>query len=185
MIDVEKGTQVKLDLQLTTQEEVTAASRVTEAVEDAPASVTIITSQELRAMGYPTIAEAIRGVRGIFLSNDTSYDSIGVRGFARPGDYGNRILITVDGHPANDNYIWSSYPGFDGRVDIDDIDRIEVVRGPGSVLYGTSAFFGVINLVTRSRDQPTHVEAGVSAVQSNVGRTRVTGYWRIAPDARC
>ena len=183
VIDVEKGTQVKLDLQLTTQEEVTAASRVTEAVEDAPASVTIITSQELRAMGYPTIAEAIRGVRGIFLSNDTSYDSIGVRGFARPGDYGNRILITVDGHPANDNYIWSSYPGFDGRVDIDDIDRIEVVRGPGSVLYGTSAFFGVINLVTRSRDQPTHVEAGVSAVQSNVGRTRVTGYWRIAPDA--
>lgn len=183
LIDVEKGSQVKLDLLLTTQEEVTAASRVTEAVEDAPASVTIITSQELRAMGYPTLAEAIRGVRGIFLSNDTSYSSIGVRGFARPGDYGNRILITIDGHPANDNYIWSSYPGFDGRVDIDDIDRIEVVRGPGSVLYGTSAFFGVINLVTRSRDQPTHVEAGVSTAQNSVGRARVTAYWRIAPNA--
>jgi outer membrane receptor protein involved in Fe transport len=182
VIEVEKAKEVKLDLQLTTQEEVTAASRVTEAVEDAPASVSIITSQELRAMGYPTLAEAIRGIRGIYLSNDTSYDSIGVRGFARPGDYGNRVLITIDGHPANDNYIWSSYPGFDGRVDIDDIDRIEVVRGPGSVLYGTSAFFAVINLVTRSRDQPSHVEAKVDTVL-NAGRARATAYWRIAPDA--
>ena len=182
VIEVEKAKEVKLDLQLTTQEEVTAASRVTEAVEDAPASVSIITSQELRAMGYPTLAEALRGIRGMYLSNDTSYDSIGVRGFARPGDYGNRVLITVDGHPANDNYIWSSYPGFDGRVDIDDIDRIEVVRGPGSVLYGTSAFFAVINLVTRSRDQPTHAEAKVDTV-FNAGRARATAYWRIAPDA--
>ncbi len=182
VIEVEKAKEVKLDLQLTTQEEVTAASRVTEAVEDAPASVSIITSQELRAMGYPTLAEAIRGIRGMYLSNDTSYDSIGVRGFARPGDYGNRVLITIDGHPANDNYIWSSYPGFDGRVDIDDIDRIEVVRGPGSVLYGTSAFFAVINLVTRSRDQPSHVEAKLDTAL-NAGRARATGYWRIAPEA--
>lgn len=182
VIEVEKAHEVKLDLQLTTQEEVTAASRVTEAVEDAPASVSIITSQELRAMGYPTLAEAIRGIRGMYLSNDTSYDSIGVRGFARPGDYGNRVLITVDGHPTNDNYIWSSYPGFDGRVDIDDIDRIEVVRGPGSVLYGTSAFFAVINMVTRSRDQPSHVEGKLDTAL-NAGRARATGYWRIAPDA--
>ncbi|HEY1959129.1 MAG TPA: TonB-dependent receptor [Polyangiaceae bacterium] len=181
-IDVSKQGQVKLDLSLTTAEEVTAASRYTESIEDAPASVTIITAQELRAMNYPTIAEAVRGVRGIYLSNDTSYDTIGVRGFSRPGDYGNRILILVDGHPANDDYIWSSYVGFDGRTDIDDIERIEIIRGPGSVLYGTSAFFGVINLVTRSRDMPTHGEAKVDTVLG-AGRGRVTGYWRAGKDA--
>lgn len=181
-IDVSKQSQVKLDLSLTTAEEVTAASRYTESIEDAPASVTIITAQELRAMNYPTIAEAVRGVRGIYLSSDTSYTDIGVRGFSLPGTYGNRILILVDGHPTNDNYIWSSYVGFDGRVDIDDIERIEIIRGPGSVLYGTSAFFGVINLVTRSHDMPTHAEAKVDTVLG-AGRGRVTGYWRAGKDA--
>ncbi len=182
-IVVRKGAQVKLDLQLSTLEEVSAASRFTESIQDAPASVTVITQQELRAMAYPTIAEAIRGIRGMYLSYDTSYDTIGVRGFSRPGDYGNRILVLVDGHPANDDYIWSSYVGYDGRVDIDDVERIEVVRGPGSVLYGTSAFFGVINLVTRSRDQPTHVEASLSTAGYGVGRAKATGYWRISKDA--
>ena len=133
-------------------------------------------------MHYPTIAEAIRGVRGMYLSNDTSYDSVGVRGFSHLGDYGNRVLILIDGHPANDNYIFSSYVGFDGRTDIDDIERIEIIRGPGSVLYGTSAFFGVINLITRSRDMPTHGEAKVDTVLG-AGRGRVTGYWRFGKDA--
>lgn len=175
--------QARVDAQLALYEEVVAASRVSEAVEDAPASVTIISNQELRAMGYPTIAEAVRGVRGLYLSDDRSYVTVGVRGFSRPGDYGNRVLILLDGQPMNDNYIWSSYVGFDGRVDLEDVDRIEVVRGPGSVLYGTSAFFGVINVITRSRTQKTHGEVGVSAVQNGVGRARATGYLRFGDDA--
>jgi outer membrane receptor protein involved in Fe transport len=174
---------VRIDAQLTTFEEVTAASRTTEAVEDAPASVTIVTRQELRAMGYPTIAEAVRGVRGIYLSDDRSYVTIGVRGFSRPGDYGNRVLVLVDGQPANDNYIWSSYVGFDGRTDIEDIDRIEIVRGAGSVLYGTGAFFGVINLVTRDRNNPTFTEVGLSTAEYGVGRARGTQMVRINEDA--
>ncbi len=175
--------QVKIDAQLTTLEEVTAASRVTESVDDAPSSVTIVNSQELRAMGYPTISEAVRGVRGLYLSDDRSYETIGFRGFGRPGDYGNRVLILIDGHPANDNYIESSYVDFSGRVDLEDVERIEVVRGPGSVLYGSSAFFGVINLVTRGRNAPTHGEVGVSAVQYGVMRARGMAHVNLGPDA--
>lgn len=182
-VEVSTKTQARVDVQLALLEEVTAASRVTESVEDAPASVTIVTRQELRAMGYPSIAEAVRGIRGLYLSDDRSYVTIGVRGFSRPGDYGNRILILLDGQPMNDNYIWSSYVGFDGRVDIEDVERIEVVRGPGSVLYGTSAFFGVINLVTRSREEPSQREAQVSAVEHGVGRARVTAVQRFGKDA--
>ncbi len=182
-IDVKPNQQTKVDLQLASLEEVTAASRVSESVEDAPASVTIINGQELRAMGYPTIAEAVRGIRGLYLSDDRSYTTVGFRGFSRPGDYGNRILVLVDGHPTNDNYIWSSYVGFDGRVDIDDVDRIEVVRGPGSVLYGTGAFFGVINLITRDKNAPTHGELAASAVDYGVGRVRATAQWRATPYA--
>jgi len=175
--------ETKVDAQLAFVEEVSAASRVTESVEDAPASVSIISQQELRAMAYPTIAEAVRGVRGIYLSDDRSYETIGFRGFSRPGDYGNRVLVLLDGQPMNDNYIWSSYVGTDGRIDIDDIERIEIVRGPGSVLYGSSAFFGVINLVTRSRNEPTHVEASINTFQYGIARARVTGVVRFSPEA--
>jgi outer membrane receptor protein involved in Fe transport len=179
---VETDRSVKVDFELSGQEEVLGASRAAEAVEDAPASVTIISREELRAMGYPTIAEAIRGVRGIYLSYDDTYYSPGVRGFARPGDYGNRILVLVDGHPTNDNWIWTSYIGFDARVDLDDVERIEVIRGAGSVVYGTGAFFGVINLVTRSKDQPTHGEVAVSTAQG-AGRARATAVWHPIRDA--
>jgi outer membrane receptor protein involved in Fe transport len=175
--------QAKLDVQLGSVEEVTAASRVTESVEDAPSSVTIITGQELRAMGYPTIAEALRGVRGLYVGNDTAYDSVGVRGFSRPGDYGSRVLVLLDGHPLNDNYVGQSYFGYDGRVDLADIDRIEIVRGPGSVVYGTGAFLGVINLVTRGRSGSTHTEAGLTAAGNGVGAARAMQQVTFSPDA--
>ncbi|MFO0630100.1 MAG: TonB-dependent receptor plug domain-containing protein [Polyangiales bacterium] len=131
--EVEVGTtaQRTVEAQLRTVEEVSAASRATENVDDAPGSVSIVSGQELRAMGYPTIAEALRGVRGIYLSDDRLYPSVGFRGFGRPGDYGNRVLVLVDGHPTNDNWINSSYVSYDARTDLDDVERIEVVRGPG------------------------------------------------------
>lgn len=182
-IVVSTKTETKVDAELRVVEEVSAASRVTESVEDAPASVSIISQQELRAMGYPTIAEAVRGIRGLYLSDDRSYQSIGVRGFSRPGDYGNRVLILLDGHPMNDNYAFSSYVGTDGRASLDDVERIEIVRGPGSVLYGSSAFFGVINLVTKSRNEPTHGEASLSTFDNSIGRARATGVVRFSPEA--
>jgi len=180
LIETDQSTTVNFET--SGQEEVLGASRAAEAVEDAPASVTIISRQELRAMGYPTIAEAIRGVRGMYLSNDDTYISTGVRGFSRPGDYGNRILVLLDGHATNDDWVGSSYVGFDARVDIDDVERIEVVRGAGSVVYGNGAFFGVINLVTRSKDEPTHAELAVSTALT-AGRARATIVWRPTPDA--
>src|SRR5450432_2139968 len=133
-------------------------------------------------MAYPTIAEAIRGVRGIYLSNDDTYVSTGVRGFSRPGDFGNRILVLLDGHPTNDDWVGTSYVGFDARVDLDDVERIEVIRGAGSVVYGTGAFFGVINLVTRSNDAPSHTELALSTAQG-AGRARATLVWHAADDA--
>ncbi|MBX3192528.1 MAG: TonB-dependent receptor [Labilithrix sp.] len=171
-VEMRANAQTQLDLQLVSTDAVEAASRVAESVEDAPASVTLIPSPELRAMRYPTVAEALRGVRGVFVSDDRGYKSVGFRGFGRPGDYGNRVLVLVDGHPTNDNWVWSSYVGYDLRTDLDDVDRIEVVRGPGSILYGTGAFSGVVNLVTSGRDTPDGREVGLSVVEDGVARAR-------------
>ncbi len=169
---IQASRQTHLEVQLISSDAVEAASRVTESVDDAPASVSLISSLELRAMRYPTLAEALRGVRGVYTSDDRGYEALGFRGFSRPGAYGNRVLITMDGVPLNDDWIWSSYVGSDLRTDLEDIDRIEVVRGPGSVLYGTSAFSGVVNLVTRSRDVPTSREVGLSVSGAGAARAR-------------
>src|SRR5205085_11302639 len=123
--------------------EVSAASRTPEPGQDAPSSASIVPSAELRGMGYAPISAALRGVRGAYLTDDRHYTPVGFRGFSNLGDYGNRVLVLVDGHPLNDNYVGSSYVGFDARTDLEDVERIEVVRGAGSVLYGTGAFFGV------------------------------------------
>ena len=162
----------RLRVELASITEVEAASRKTEDISDAPGSVSVVPYQELRAMKYPTVAEAVRGVRGIYVSDDRGYVTLGFRGFGRPGDYGNRTLVLLNGQPMNDDWLWSSYVGYDLRTDIEDVERIEVVRGPGSVLYGTGAFSGVVNLVTRSPDEPSGAEVGVSAGGDGVARGR-------------
>jgi hypothetical protein len=176
--------ETKLDFVLTRAEEVNAASRTTETVEDAPSSVSIVRSEELRGMGYPTIAEALRGVRGVYISDDRSYAAVGFRGLGRLGNYGNRVLVLLDGQPTNDDWIGSSYVGNDARTDLEDIERIEVVRGPGSVLYGTNAFSGVINLVTRDAEDKTSGEAGIGVSEYGAGRARARANLHLGDGAR-
>ncbi len=171
-VSIQSTGQAHLDVVLVSRDSVEAASRFSESVDDAPASVSLVSPQELRAMHYPTLVEALRGVRGIYTSDDRGYQALGFRGFERPGAYGNRVLITLDGAPLNDDWLWSSYVGYDLRTDLEDIDHIEVVRGPGSVVYGTSAFSGVVNLVTRWKDVPNSVETGMAASADGTARAR-------------
>jgi outer membrane receptor protein involved in Fe transport len=173
-VDVRANEQTRADYQLRQVEEVEAASRTAEAVEDAPGSVSIIPGQELRAMGYPTVTEALRGVRGLYVSDDSSYTTIGVRGFARLGDYGNRVLTLLNGQALNDDWLGSSFLGYDALVDLEDVERIEVVRGPGSVLYGTGAFSGVVNIVTRGRPNVLGASVGAATQEDGLFRARVS-----------
>lgn len=182
-ITVRPNEQTAVQVRLRLQQEVTAASRQAESVYDAPASVSIIPQEELRAFAFQTIWDALGGVRGIYQSNDTSYPSLGFRGFSQPQDYGNRVLVLNDGHTMNDDLLGSSYVGFDARADLLDVERIEVVRGPGSTLYGTNAFFGVINLVTRDRDTFLRPHASIATENVSMARLRVGGGHRFARDA--
>lgn len=183
-VDIRPNQQTELlDLPLLPVREVTAASRTTESLEDAPSSVTLIDGREIQAFGYPTIAEALRGVRGVYLSNDRTYVSAGIRGLGEPNDYGNRMLVLSDGQSLNDNIVNSSYIGSDGRADLHDVERIEVVRGPGSLLYGTGAFSGVVNLVLRGRDAPPGVHVSAGTYDDGVTRARAGFHVNFGRDA--
>lgn len=193
LVVVPTDAEAKVSLVLTQEEQVTAVSRAEERVREAPSSVTIVPAEELRAFRYPTLAEALRGVPGIYVSDDRSYTSVGIRGVSELGSYGNRVLVLSDGQPLNDNWVGSSYVGYDGRADLGDVDRLEVVRGPGSVVHGNSAFSGVINVVTRPYSARPRVEAGVGAEGDGVLRARVraeaplgasSGIWASAAMAR-
>lgn len=127
---------------------VTAASKHEQSLEEAPSAVTVITAEDIRRFGYRTLAEALRSVPGFYTSYDRNYAYLGVRGFLRPGDYNNRILLLVNGHTYNDDIYGSAAIDNSFGIDMEAIRRIEIVRGPGSALYGGNALFAVINVVT-------------------------------------
>ena len=126
------------------------ASRHEESVLEAPSDVSIVTTEDIRSSGYRTLAEILDGVGGFYTTSDGVYDYVGTRGFNRPGDYGGRILITIDGHRMNDDIFGSASIGTEFLLDVDLIDRVEVIRGPGSSLYGNNAVLAVINVVTKT-----------------------------------
>ncbi len=149
-----------------------SASKYEQKVTEAPSSVSIITSDEIKKYGYRTFGDILRSIRGFQVTNDRNYQYLNVRGFGLPSDYSNRILVLVDGIRINDNIYGSPGIGMTFSVDIDLIDRIEVVRGPSSSLYGTSAFFAVINVITkRGRDYPgAEVQGAVGTFDTYKGR---------------
>ncbi len=160
-VDVDKDGRAFYQVELAEEEpEVTGATRVQQTLSQAPASVSIITRDEIWSLGYQTLTDAVRGVRGIYTSDDRTYEAIGVRGFSRPGDLTNRVLLTRDGHAMNDDAFGSAAVGRDFASDLDDVSRIEIVRGPGSTFYGPSAFFGVIQVVSEEPGRGAPARAG-------------------------
>lgn len=151
-----------------------AASKFTEKVTDAPSSVTIVTSDEIQRFGYRTLGEIIRSVRSFDVTYDRNYSYTGVRGFTSLGDYGSRTLLLIDGHRMNDPIFDTAAVGTEGLLDVDLIERVEFIRGPGSAIYGSNAFFGVINVITRNGASVDVVEVAASGGSFDTYSGRVT-----------
>lgn len=135
-----------LDL-LANENKVYAASRYVQSLDQTPANVTILVSDELRKYGYRSVTDALTALPGVYNTSNLAWRTLGIRGFGVPGDFNSRFVYLINGMPINE-------PIFGGtltcQIDMESVERIEFVRGPGSAVYGDGAILGVFNIITRS-----------------------------------
>ncbi|HUS31865.1 MAG TPA: TonB-dependent receptor plug domain-containing protein [Kofleriaceae bacterium] len=135
------------------EETVVGAAKREQSLGTVASAVTVLTADQMRRFGYRSLAEALRGISGVYVVDDRMVERIGVRGLQLLGDSNTRILILIDGTPLNEP--WAQFVDSSTAlpVSLDDVARIEVIRGPVSSIYGTNAFFGIINIVTLEADK--------------------------------
>ena len=123
---------------------VTSASKEEETVRDSPSTVTVYTQKDIRAIGARTLNDLLAVTPGFDVRPDSQID---VRGIS--STFNNRVLLLLDGVPMDDAYYGANGKTAD-LVYLDYVERVEIIRGPGSALYGTNAFAGVVSVTTRS-----------------------------------
>ena len=158
-------------------ETVITAGRTEQSIERAPATVTVISSEEIQASGAMTIPELLRFVPGVdVMSITSSHSEVNARGLNQL--LSNKMLVLIDGRSVYFDFfggtIWQGLP-----VLLNQIDRIEIVRSPGSALYGANAFSGVINIITKT---PRQLNGGHLQIQggehSTLYSSLVHGDWK-------
>jgi len=163
------------------QRVVVTASRYGQEPLDSPSTVTIITADDIRMSGATSIPDVLRRVVGVDVMQLASGQSeVSIRGFNR--ELSNKVLILVDGRSTYLDFmgttIWETIP-----ITLDEIERIEVIRGPGSAVYGANAVTGVINIITRTPGEGKNhvlVDAGypdyLRGTMLATGRAKGIGY---------
>lgn len=153
------------------------ATKTQRAVSDVPASISIITEQDINASVATSADELLKNISGVdlkhplgFMSTGTS-NKITLRGFG--GGTEGRTLLLIDGVPMNDSY----FNGVEwNQISVDDIKRIEVVKGAGSALYGSNALGGVINIITKKpQEQKTNLDLSYGSMNTKKGAASTTG----------
>ncbi|MES2605006.1 MAG: TonB-dependent receptor, partial [Pseudomonadota bacterium] len=108
---------------------------------------------EIQAFGWRSLGEVLSSLPGMYTTYDRQYGYLGTRGFGLPGDYNTRILIAINGNRLNDAVYDAAMTGREFPVDMNLIERIEVLAGPGGAIYGQNAMLGVVNVITRKGQQ--------------------------------
>src|SRR5450432_2444245 len=157
--------------------QVTSVGRKAQKISKAPASVFVLTAEDIRRSGATSIPEALRSVPGMtVLSLDGRSWDVSIRGSARL--YADKILVMIDGRslytPLFSGVIWDAID-----VPMGDIEQIEVVRGPGAVMWGPNAVNGVINVITKKAQQTKGSQVTASAGNETRG---VESRWGAAPN---
>ncbi|MDP2273763.1 MAG: TonB-dependent receptor [Archangium sp.] len=148
------------------EETVVAASRRAQATLDAPNAITVITGDEIRASGLVSLADILRRVPGAeVMTMGLASANVSFRGFNQR--IANKVLLLIDGRPEYQDFLgvtlWGVLP-----VGLEEIERVEVIRGPGSALYGANAMLGVVNVITRAPGSGPNAEFNAMAGNANL-----------------
>ncbi|TAN47908.1 MAG: hypothetical protein EPN21_16160 [Methylococcaceae bacterium] len=130
--------------------EIVSASRYIQRSSEIPAATTVVGADQIKGFGYRTLAEILRSVPGMHTTSDRMYDTLGVRGLNGNSDLNGRILVMIDGMRVNDALYDEGAISSEFPLDVDLIERVEVVRGPASSVYGSNAFLAVVNVITKN-----------------------------------
>lgn len=154
--------------------EVTIASRTSQPLGDSPAAVYVLTGDEIRRAGHTSIPEALRMVPGFQVARvDSSSWSVTARGFS--GGFANQLLVMIDGISVYTPLfagVWWHLQG----IDLADVDRIEIIRGPGATLWGANAVNGIVNVITKhSSDTQGALLTGLFGDEEKGGTIRYGG----------
>lgn len=134
-------------------EMVVTATRTMKQIQEVPSSVSVVTAKEIEDRNVTSVQEALQYMPGVYM-DQTAQGGISLRGFGSTN-----VLVLVDGVQMNDTY--QGAVNFNS-IPVENIERIEVVRGAGSSIYGGHAVGGVINITTKEAKAGTHIDAAVS-----------------------
>lgn len=156
---------------------VSIATGISQPVHRAPAIATVITAADIEAMGITELDEALETVPGLHVMRNgfQGYGSIyAIRGIY--SDFNPEVLLLINGIPVTSSLFGGRGPLWKGLM-VNNIARIEVIRGPGSAIYGANAFAGVINVITKTSEEIAGTEAGV-----RTGRFDTQELWALHGD---
>jgi TonB-dependent siderophore receptor len=162
-VSVKDGAVTEIEVAMTAvptplTEVVVTASKTETQVQDVPASVEVVDHAALQNSGAKTVLEAMRNVTGVTdASYGENFQSIQLRGLPRLGNENETVLLLIDGVPQTDSRNSARLT----TMPINDVDRIEVVKGPNSALYGRTAVGGVINFITEDPPQKPEFNASL------------------------
>lgn len=146
----DRSALLDLPLEQLLEVEMVSASRYSQRRSEIPAATTVIGADQIKGFGYRTLSEVLRSVPGMHTSSDRMYDTLGVRGLNGNSDLNGRVLVMIDGMRINDALYDEGAISSEFPLDVDLIDRVEVVRGPASSVYGSNAFLAVVNVITKN-----------------------------------
>ena len=119
-----------------------SAAKYEQKQSEVAAAVSVISRDEIKAFGWRMLDQALASLPGIHITYDRQYSYLGARGFGLPGDYNTRVLLTINGNHVNDALYDAAMIGREFPLDMDLVDRIEFIAGPGGAVYGQNAMFG-------------------------------------------
>lgn len=158
------------------QTEAAVASTRPEPLIKAVSTVSIIDRRMIETYGFLTVSEALSVVAGLSMTRTTFMNTVPVGRGVLPSHYANKVLVMIDGIPS---WLSTTGEGFVDRVHINDVERIEVLKGPSSVLYGSNAFTGAINIVLR-RTRGAREGARLHAEAAAPGAVQAGGNYRFS-----